>query len=78
MKTDANEVIVSGIITRDDEFNEKGRQVNDFLKTECTKYALGFLDNANITNKYLNRSGIHLNYHATVALANNFLRIIIV
>ena len=36
----------------------------------------GFLDNANITNKYLNGSGLHLNYHGTAALANNFLRII--
>ena len=76
MKTDANEVIVSGIITRDDEFNEKGRQLNEFLKTECTKYALVFLDNGNITNKYFYGSGLHLNYHGTVALANIFLRII--
>ena len=32
MKTDANEMFVGGIITRDDEFNEKGRKVNDFFK----------------------------------------------
>ena len=39
MKTDVNEVIVSGIITRDDEHNEKGRKLNDFLIIECAKYA---------------------------------------
>ena len=76
MKTDVNEVIVSGIVTRDDERNEKGRKVNDFLIIECAKYALCFLDNSNISKKHLNGSALHLNYHGTVALINNFLRII--
>ena len=76
MKTDVSEIIVSGIVTRDDELNEKGRKVNDLLTIECAKYALCFLDNSNISKKHLNGNGLHLNYHRTVALANNFLRII--
>ena len=76
MKTDVNEIIVSGIVTRDDEHNEKGRKVNDFLIIECTKHALCFLDNSNISKKHLNGSGLNLNYHGTVALANNVLRMI--
>ena len=76
MKTDVNEVIVSGIIKRDDEHNEKGRKVNDFVIIECAKYALCFLDNSNISKKHLNGSGLYLNYHGTVTLANNFFRII--
>ena len=51
MKTDGNGMVVSGIIPRDYEFNEKCENVNNFLKTEYTKYALGFLDYSNITQK---------------------------
>ena len=37
-KTHVNEVVVSGIISKDDKLNEKGVKVNDFIKIECTKY----------------------------------------
>ena len=56
MKTDTNDVTVSGITIRDDEFNEKGQKVKGILKIECKKYALGFVDNSNITKKHLNGS----------------------
>ena len=77
VKTDEKEIIVSGIVCRDDELNEKGQKVNDFLKIKSTKYALGYVNHSNIlTKKHLNGSGLPLNYHGTVALANNFLKII--
>ena len=77
IKTDENEIVVSEIICRNDEHNQKGLKVNDFLKIKCAKYALGFIRNSNIlVDKHLNGSGLHLNQQGTVALANNFLKII--
>ena len=77
IKKDDNEIIVSGIIARNDEHNEKGKEVNSALKTKCNIYSLGFMDNSNIMiNKHLNGSGVHLNYNGTIALANNCLKAI--
>lgn len=77
LKTDENEVVVSGIICRDDDLNGKGLKVNDFLKIKSSRYALGFINNTNIRiEKHLNGSGLHLNNLGTAALANNFLKII--
>ena len=77
LKTDQNEVIVSAIVARKDEQNTKGLKVNDYLKIKCENYALGFISNTNIlVTEHLNGSGLHLNYHGTKALANNFLNVI--
>ena len=77
LKTDKNEVMVSGLVGRSDEHNEKGMKVNDFLKIKCSKYNLCFINNSNISvNKHLNGSGLHLNQTGTNALAKNFLRVI--
>ena len=77
LKTDENEVIVSSIIGRHDEHNQKGMKVNDLLKIKSTRYSLGFMNNSNIfINKHLNGSGLHLNYYGNIALANNFLKVI--
>ena len=62
---------------RNDEHNDKGMRVNGRLKIKCSKYGLGFMNNCNISfKKHLNRSGLHLNYIGTIALANNFLKAI--
>ena len=77
MKTDGNEIIVRGIIRRNDEYNEKGMKVNDLLQVKCGMYALGFMKNYNISvKKHVNGGGLHLNYNGTKALANNFLKAI--
>ena len=77
IKTDKNEVIISSIVCRGDELNEKALKVNDFLKIKTDKYALGYMNNSNIcVDTHLNGSGMHLNYSGTVTLANNFLKII--
>ena len=77
LKTEENEVIISSIVGRKDNFNEKGRKVNNLLKSKCTENDLGYIENTNIkVHKHLNGSGLHLNYYGTVALANNFLDVI--
>lgn len=74
VKTDDNEVVISSIVSRDDNLNAKGMQVNDFLKTKCENRGFGFINNKNIhARKHLNGSGLHLNFNGTIELANNFL-----
>ena len=76
LKTKENDVIVSSIIKRNDRYNEKGMNVNHFLKIKCNELSLGYIDNSNIAINHLNNSGLHLNYFGTKALANNFLKAI--
>ena len=76
MKTDCNDIAISGILPRDDELNMKGQKVNELLQNKCSRYALVFIKHSNIVkNKHLNNSGLHWNYMGTVALANNFLNV---
>ena len=75
IKSRVNEIIISGIVDRNDQFNTKGNEVNDILKTKCILNNFTFCDNSNILRSYhTNGSGLHLNYRGTVALANNFQR----
>ena len=48
MKSEKNEVMVSGIIPRNDNLNEKGIDVNNILITFCTDFNFNFIDNSNI------------------------------
>lgn len=74
MKKDSNDIIISGIVTRNDEWNEKGIEVNDYLYTKCNEQDIFFSDNSNISGKkHLNLSGLHLNHKGTFVLANNIL-----
>ena len=76
IKTENNYVIISGITTRNDQYNEKGKKVNNLLKSKCVIFSFVFVDNLNIKSKHLNGSGLHLNYSGTVMLANNLLKAI--
>ena len=77
MKTDSNDIAISGILTRNDELNMKSQKVNELLQIKCSQYSLVFIKHSNIVkNKHLNNSGLHLNYMGTVTVANNFLKII--
>ena len=49
-------------------FNEKGRKVNNLLKSKCTENDLGYIENTN--------TKVHKHLNGTVALANNFLDVI--
>ncbi len=75
LKTNKNEVFVSGIVPRGDRFNEKAMQVNEKLLRICQREKIKFINNCNINpHEHLNRSKLHLNYEGTCFLANNFLR----
>ena len=64
MKTNANEVIISGLVTSGDQWHNKTMDVGRF----------SYVDNTNIEPEYhLNRTRIHLNREGTRILANNFL-----
>ena len=73
IKSVKNDVIVSGIIVRNDSNNKKGDEVNAFLKSKCSENSFLYCDNSNISRNCLNGSGLHLNPKETVLLANNFL-----
>lgn len=77
MKTDNNEIVISGLAPRGDNLQEKGIEVNDYLHNLCHSFSIEFIDNKNIcSNKHVSDDGLHLNYKGTMQLASNILRII--
>lgn len=77
IKTCNNDILISGLIARNDEYDGKRQQVNIFLINKCAEQNIFYLDNSNITaRKHLNGSGVHLNYAGTLQLANNYLNAI--
>ena len=75
LKTEDNTVLVSGIISREDEFiNERTANVNWILEELCKKNKFPFIDNSNINIcTHLNRSGLHLNHTGGGKLALNII-----
>ena len=75
IKTQDNEVMVSGIVFRSDKYdlNAKGRNVNKILMEKCAAMKFYYIDNSNVNKFHLNGSGLHLNFNGTKQLANNFL-----
>ena len=74
MKTNANKVIICGLVPRGDQWHDKAIEVNRFLAQLCVSQGFHYIDNTNIQAEYhLNRSRIHLNREGTRILANNFL-----
>ena len=47
-KLDSNNILISGIFPRQDKLNAKAAQVNSFLKNECGKRNICFINNSNI------------------------------
>lgn len=77
MKTKDNDVVISGITGRKDEWDRKGIEVNKHLNQICINKNILFLDNRNISrDMHLNGSGLHLNANGVNQLANNFLNTI--
>ena len=74
IKTNENDIIISSLVTRKDALNTKGIEVNNFLNVKCRENSFIFCDNSNISEDYLNASGLHLKPTGTIALANNFLK----
>ena len=76
-KTETNDVVVSGLVARNDDLNLKGKQLNECLISKCEEKNLFYIDNTNIiASKHLNGSGLHLNHLGTSQLAKNFLNCI--
>ena len=48
LKSENNEVIVSGIVTHGDSYKEKAEAVNKFLKDTCTEENMHFICHSNI------------------------------
>lgn len=70
-------VIVSGIVQRGDDLNQKVMKVNEILEHQCNECNIGFLDNSGIDpGKHLNGSKLHLNVNGTDELQNNLKSII--
>lgn len=62
IKLKDDEVFISSIITQDDNLNSKGEDVNNLVKSKCSKYGIGYIDNSDISTLNLNNSGLHLNH----------------
>ena len=72
VKMEENIVTISGIISRNDELNDKAREVNQFLKIKTATYGLQFIENSNLNPKtHLNKKGLHLNNKGTCQLVKN-------
>ena len=68
------DVAVSSIIFRSDDqsLNSKIDEVNRRLSSFCQSKNWVFIDNSNIKEDSLNRSGLHLNRKGVYRLASNF------
>ena len=77
MYSDTTSVIVSGIVGRNDQLQEKVDLANRTLESECRSRNIGFINNDNIDPASdLNRSKLHLNKRGTSKLAINFKNLI--
>ena len=78
LKTETNDVIVSGIVPRNDKeyLDTKGRDVNMFLKSLCVETNFYFIDNSNVKFKHLNSGKLHLNVEGNYILGTNFVKAI--
>ena len=62
LKSEINEVIVSGNVPRVDSYKVKAEVVNKLLKDTCTEENIHFICHSNINVKrHLDRSNLHLN-----------------
>ena len=73
LKTQTNEVMISGIVPRRDNLQEKGKMVNSLLLSACAANDFHYIDNSNVDiYAHLNRGGLHLNFKGTYRLGSNF------
>ena len=69
------EVIISGLVARGDNYEEKRRKVNFVLADFCSEIDYAFIEHDNIDpRKHLNRSRLHLNKVGDSLLEGNLLR----
>ena len=70
---DGNLIIVSGIIPRFSNLNNKANKVYNRLVVMCGDRDIPFLSHSESINpsKYLNESKLHLNFNGVKSFANN-------
>ena len=74
LRTDKNEIIISGITERRDSLRDKVKQVNHFLNNKCHQLNLPFILHDNIkSDTHLKPKGVHLNKAGSSLLASNFI-----
>ena len=65
-------VVISGIVPRGDDLNQKATEVNGLLEKKCNDCNIGFINNGNIDpRRHLNNSRLHLNVNGTLELEKN-------
>ena len=74
LKDNDNSVIVSGIVPRNDNLNNKATEVNNRLLLMCKERKIPFIAHSeNIdSSKHLNESKLHLNHNGIKVFAENF------
>ena len=65
-------VAVSELISRRGELNEAVKTTNKHLKSYCRQNGWNFIQHQNITEKELNRGGLHLNFKGNLKIFKNF------
>lgn len=70
--SDKTNVIISGIIEREDRYNVKVKAVNELLKSKCQERNICFITHTISPKLHLNRSNLHLNRKGTLLLSQKF------
>ena len=77
LKNNSQNVIISNIVIRNDNFNEKAMEVNGYLKQLCIEKNIFLIDHTKIVHsRNINRSKLHLNKSGSIILSNNFVKVI--
>ena len=77
IKSDTRKVSISGIVPRNDNFNNKAMEINKELSKMSNREKLLFLEHNNIKPKtHLNKSKLHLNRNGNEKLGKNFVNFI--
>ena len=74
LKNSGNSVIVSGIVPRFDNLNNKATEVNSRLVLMCAERNIPFISHSESrdSSKHLNESKLHLNFNGVKVFAENF------
>ena len=73
IKTDTNNILVSSIVARRDQLQEKAEKVNEFLCIKCRQCNLPFMKHNNLRSEiHLKPKGQHLNKEGSALLSDNF------
>ena len=65
-------VVISALVSRRDKLNEKVPEVNKLLKRYCRQHEWKLIEHNNITEKGLNKGGLHLSIEGNKRFFNNF------